>query len=138
MLFQRAAPCQDNIVIVMKILVPIKRVPDPDQTVRVSDDERGIDEANVIFIINPFDAIALEEALRIREGSSDQTQILAIGMGPEGYEDTLREALAMGADRAILVQCRSPLDPWNVAQMLRAVIEREQPDLVSHGQAGRR
>jgi electron transfer flavoprotein beta subunit len=117
----------------MRILVPIKRVPDPDQTVRVSDDERGIDEADGAFIMNPFDAIALEEALRIRERLSKQTQVLAIGIGPDGYEDPLREALAMGADRAVLVPCTDPLDPWNVARILRAAIEREQPDLVLMG-----
>ena len=117
----------------MRILVPIKRVPDPDQTVRVSDDERAIDDANAIFITNPFDAIALEEALRIRERLSEQTHVLAVGIGPDGYEDTLREALAMGADRAVLVRCTDPLDPWNVARMLRAVIEGEQPDLVLMG-----
>ncbi len=117
----------------MRILVPIKRVPDPDHTVRVSDDEHGIDEAGVAFVMNPFDAIALEEALRIREGLPEQTQIVAIGIGPDDYEDQLREALAMGADRVVLVQCTEPLDPWNVAQMLRAAIEREQPDMVLMG-----
>jgi electron transfer flavoprotein beta subunit len=117
----------------MKILVPTKRVPDPDQNIRVRDDAGGIDDNDLVFVINPFDAIALEEALRVREGSSKATEVLAIGIGADDYEQQLRVALAMGADRAVLVECTEPLDPWNVARILQAAVDREQPDLVLMG-----
>ena len=117
----------------MKILVTIKRVPDPDQKVRLSDGECGIDEQKVTFVMNPFDAIALEEALRIREGSPGETDVVAVGIGPDGYETELRAALAMGADRAVLVSSTELLDPWNVARTLQAMVQREQPDLVLMG-----
>ena len=110
----------------MKILVPIKRVPDPDQKVRIADDQRNIDDSNVAFVMNTFDAIALEEALQICERSSEVTEVLAIGIGDDDYEEQLREALALGADRAVLVHCDQSLDSWNVARLLRAMVQRER------------
>ena len=117
----------------MKIMVPTKRVPGPDQKIRVRDDARTIDDDHLTFVINPFDAIALEEALRIRASATSETQVLAIGIGSDEYEHQLHTALAMGADRAVLVNCTDVLDSWNVAQILRAVVDREQPDLVVMG-----
>ncbi len=117
----------------MKILVPCKRVPDTDHKIRVLPDGTGIDESNMPFVVNPFDAIALEESLRIREAINDGVDVIAVGIGPEEYEKELRTALAMGADRALLVHCDETLDPWNVARILVAVVNREQPDLVLMG-----
>jgi electron transfer flavoprotein beta subunit len=117
----------------MKILVPTKRVPDTDQKIHVRPDGLGIVEDDVPFVINPFDAIALEEALRIRERSAETFEIIAAGIGSDAYENPLRTALAMGADRAILVGCDLPIDPWNVARLLAALVGREAPDLVLMG-----
>ena len=121
----------------MKILVPTKRVPDTDQKIRLSADSLGLDEAYTTYVVNPFDAIALEEALRMREAAEEQgseaVEILAIGIGIDDYEKELRTALAMGADRAMLVACDTVLDPWNVATILAATVAREQPDLVHTG-----
>ena len=82
---------------------------------------------------NPFDAIALEEAIRIREDSQTTAEIVTVGIGDEDYEKILRAGLAMGADRAILVQCDEEVDPWNAACVLQKVIKRERPDLVLMG-----
>tara|TARA_B100000029_G_scaffold45635_1_gene42090 strand:+ start:1316 stop:2068 length:753 start_codon:yes stop_codon:yes gene_type:complete len=117
----------------MKILVPTKRVPDTDLRIRVREDGLGIDEDNLTFVVNPFDAIAVEEALRIREEVDESTEVVAVGIGVAEYEDELRTSLAMGADRAILAECVTPLDPWNVARVLRVIVEREQPDMVLMG-----
>jgi electron transfer flavoprotein beta subunit len=116
----------------MKILVPTKRVPDPDQRLRIRADGRGIDE-DLPFVINPFDAIALEEALRIRERLTEGVEVVAVGIGSDLYEKELRTALAMGADRALLVACDPSPDPWLVARLLKAIAGREQPDLVLMG-----
>ena len=122
----------------MKILVPTKRVPDTDQKIRLRDDRRGIDTEHLPFVINPFDAIALEEAIRIGE-QQDSVEVLAVGIGTELYETELRTALAMGADRALLVEvpeysdAQGGLDSWNVACLLREIVQREQPDLVLMG-----
>ena len=116
----------------MKILVPAKRVPDTDQKIRVRADGSGIETTQLPFIINPFDAIALEEAIRIREAGID-AEIIAVGVGNAEYEEQLRTALAMGADRAIRVDCDQPLDPWNTACVLRAVVNQVLPDLVLMG-----
>lgn len=118
---------------IVKILVPCKRVPDTDHKIRVLPDGSGIDEANMPFVVNPFDAIALEESLRIREAANESVDVVAVGIGQEEYEKELRTALAMGADRALLVSCEETLDPWNVAKILEAVVRREQPDLVLMG-----
>ena len=122
----------------MKILVPTKRVPDTDQKIRVRDDRQGVDIEHLPFVINPFDAIALEEAIRIGE-QRDAVEVLAVGIGTALYEAELRTALAMGADRALLVEvedyddARGGLDPWNVACLLREIVQREHPDLVLMG-----
>ncbi len=117
----------------MKILVPTKRVPDTDQKIRARDDGSGIDEANLPFVVNPFDAIAVEEALRIREDSTEPVEVVVIGIGSNDYENELRTSLAMGADRAILVECLEVLDPWNVARILLEIVRRENPDLILMG-----
>jgi len=117
----------------MKILVPCKRVPDPDQKPRLNADGSNIDDAAVSFILNPFDAIAVEEALRIREVAHPDVEIVAVGICPVDGEAELRTALAMGADRALLVEHAGMSDPWNVARLLAAVVEREQPGLVLMG-----
>ena len=117
----------------MKILVPCKRVPDPDQKLRLNADATDIDASALTFILNPFDAIAVEEALRIRESSHPDAEIIAVSIAPAEGEADLRTALAMGADRALLVEHDGPLDPWNVARLLAAVIEREQPTFVLMG-----
>ena len=122
----------------MKILVPTKRVPDPDHPIRINASGTGIEEEDVPFIINPFDAIAVEEALRIREegragATGDDGEVVVVGIGSDAYEKELRTAMAMGADRAILIQCEAPPDPWGVANLLKAAVEREQPELVIMG-----
>jgi len=117
----------------MKILIPCKRVPDPDQKLRLNAEATDIDPAALTYILNPFDAIAVEEALRIRESTHPDAEIVTVSIAPAEGEADLRTALAMGADRALLVEHDSPLDPWNVARLLAAVIEREQPTLVLMG-----
>ena len=117
----------------MKILVPCKRVPDPDQKLRLNADATDIDASALTFILNPFDAIAVEQALRIRESTHPDAEIIAVSIAPAEGEADLRTALAMGADRALLVEHNGPLDPWNVARLLGSVIEREQPTFVLMG-----
>jgi electron transfer flavoprotein beta subunit len=116
----------------MKILVPTKRVPDTDQKIVAAAGGKSVAIDHLPFVINPFDAIALEEAVRIGE-RIDGVEIVAVGIGVDGYEQQLRTALAMGAARAVHIQYTRPLDPWNVARMLRVVVEREQPNLVLMG-----
>jgi electron transfer flavoprotein beta subunit len=117
----------------MKILVPIKRVPDTDQKIVATPDGKSVVVGYIPFVINPFDAIALEEAVRISERSSEPVEVVAVGIGEEGYEQQLRSALAMGATRAIHITCAQTLDPWNVARMLKVVVERVKPELVLMG-----
>ena len=117
----------------MKILVPIKRVPDTDQKIVAAADGAGVAVDHLPFVMNPFDAIALEEAVRISERFSEPVEVVAVGVGGDGYEQQLRTALAMGAARAMHVECSQTLDPWNVARLLRAIVEREQPNLVLMG-----
>jgi len=116
----------------MKILTPIKRVVDPYAKVRPTADGRGIDLSGQKFDINPFDEIALEEAVRIKERDPD-TVIIAVSIGPSEGEEQLRKALAMGADRAILVERAEDLDSRAVTAELIAVIADERPDLVLMG-----
>jgi electron transfer flavoprotein beta subunit len=116
----------------MKILVPTKRVPATDEPVRVRPDGLGIDTAGRASVINPFDAIALEEALRLREQFTG-TEVIAVSVGGPDCENELRTALAMGANRALRADCDAALDPWCVAQVLAAVVTREKPDLVLMG-----
>lgn len=117
----------------MKILVPTKRVPDTDQKITASTDGLRVATDHIPFVINPFDAIALEEAVRIGERLSETVEVVAIGIGGAEYDQQLRTALAMGAARAIHVACDGPLDPWNVAILLKAVVLRESPQLVIMG-----
>jgi electron transfer flavoprotein beta subunit len=117
----------------MKILVPTKRVPDTDQKIVAAADGTRVVVEHIPYVINPFDAIALEEAVRISERLANPVEVVAVGVGGSGYEQQLRTALAMGAARAIHVECDQALDPWNVARLLRAVVEREQPQLVLMG-----
>jgi electron transfer flavoprotein beta subunit len=117
----------------MKILVPTKRVPDTDQKIVASPDGSHVEVGHIPYVINPFDAIALEEAVRISERSFEPVEVVAVGIGGSGYEQQLRTALAMGAARAIHVQCAQALDPWNVARLLQAVVTREQPRIVLMG-----
>jgi electron transfer flavoprotein beta subunit len=117
----------------MKILVPTKRVPDTDQKIVAAADGSSVAVDQLPYVINPFDAIALEEAVRISERLADNTEVLSVGIGGDGYEQQLRTALAMGATRAIHVRSAQALDPWNVARLLRAVVERERPDLILMG-----
>jgi electron transfer flavoprotein beta subunit len=117
----------------MKILVAIKRVPAPEQRIRVGASAGRIDENDLTYAVNPFDAIALEEGLRIRERGPQATEILAVSIGKPGCEDQLRTALAMGADRALRVSAQESADPWGVACLLAAVVRNEQPSLVLMG-----
>jgi electron transfer flavoprotein beta subunit len=116
----------------MKILVAIKRVSAPEQRVSTGPGGR-IDENGLSFTVNPFDAIALEEALRIGERGQQAVEIIAVSIGRENCEEQLRTALAMGADRALRVGVNEPLDPWNVALTLAALVRRENANLVLMG-----
>ena len=116
----------------MKVLVPIKRVVDPYAKVRPLPDGTGIDAGGVKFEVNPFDEIAVEEAVRMKE-ADPSIEIVAVSIGGAECEEQLRKALAMGADRAILVETDAQMDSLVVAHELRAVVEAESPDLVLMG-----
>jgi electron transfer flavoprotein beta subunit len=116
----------------MKVLVPVKRVIDFNVAVRVKADRTGVDLANVKMSINPFDEIAVEEAVRLKE-KGKATELVAVSIGPQGAQETLRTALAMGADRAILVKHEGELEPLTVAKILKAVCIEERPGLVILG-----
>jgi electron transfer flavoprotein beta subunit len=116
----------------MKILVPIKRVVDYNVKIRAKADGSGVETANVKMSMNPFDEIAVEEAVRLKEAGT-ASEIIAVSLGAQACQETLRTALAMGADRAILVQTDAELQPLAVAKALKAVVEREQPRLVIMG-----
>jgi electron transfer flavoprotein beta subunit len=116
----------------MKILVPVKRVVDYNVKVRVKSDGSGVDIANVKMSMNPFDEIACEEAIRLREQGL-ATEVVAVSLGEARCQETLRTALAMGADRAILVESSVELQPLAVAKLLAAIVAREQPGLVLMG-----
>jgi electron transfer flavoprotein beta subunit len=116
----------------MKLLIPIKRVVDFNVKVRVKPDGSGVDTANVKMSMNPFDEIAVEEAVRLKE-KGVATEVVAVSCGVTASQETLRTALALGADRAILVQTDADLQPLAVAKLLRAVVERESPQLVILG-----
>jgi electron transfer flavoprotein beta subunit len=116
----------------VKILVTVKRVPDPETTIRVKPDGSGIVTDNIKYVINPFDEIAIEEALRIKEKLGKGEVILA-SVGTKVVSEQLRTGLAMGADRAILVMCEQELDSLGVARILAKLVEREHPDLVLMG-----
>jgi electron transfer flavoprotein beta subunit len=112
----------------MKILVAVKRVIDYNVKPRIKMDGSGVDLANVKMSMNPFDEIAVEEALRLREKGA-ATEVVAVSIGPAKAQETLRTALAMGADRAILVQCEDDVEPLAVAKILKAIADEEQPGL---------
>ena len=116
----------------MKVLVPVKRVVDYNVKVRVKSDGSGVDIANVKMSMNPFDEIAVEEAVRLRE-KGIVTEVIAVSCGVLQCQETLRTAMAIGADRAILVQCDDELQPLAVAKLLKALVDKEQPGLVILG-----
>ena len=109
----------------MKVLVPVKRVIDYNVKARVKADQTGVDLANVKMSMNPFDEIAVEEAVRLKE-KGVATEIVAVSIGRAAGQETLRTALAMGADRAILIQTDHDLEPLAVAKLLKAVVEAEE------------
>ena len=116
----------------MKVLVPVKRVVDYNVKVRVKSDQSGVDIANVKMSMNPFDEIAVEEAVRLKE-KGVATEVIAVSCGVAQCQETLRTAMAIGADRAILVQTDEELQPLAVAKLLRAVVQKEAPGLVILG-----
>jgi len=116
----------------MKILVPVKRVVDYNVKVRVKSDGSGVETANVKMSMNPFDEIAVEEAVRLREKGS-AAEVIAVSCGVAQCQETLRTALAIGADRAILVETAVELQPLAVAKLLKALVDKEQPGLVILG-----
>ena len=116
----------------MKVLVPVKRVIDYNVKVRVKADNSGVELANVKMAMNPFDEIAVEEALRLKEaGGADE--VVAVSIGPTQNQETIRTALAMGADRGIHIEAPHEVEPLAVAKLLKAVVEREEPGLVFVG-----
>jgi electron transfer flavoprotein beta subunit len=116
----------------MKVLVAVKRVVDFNVKIRVKADGSGVELANVKMSMNPFDEIAVEEAVRLKE-SGKATEVVAVSIGPVQAQETLRTALAMGADRAILVKHDTSVEPLAVAKILKGVVEAEKPDLVILG-----
>src|ERR1700761_1863689 len=116
----------------MKVLVPVKRVVDYNVKVRVKTDGSGVDIANVKMSMNPFDEIALEEAMRLKEAGK-VTEVVAISCGVTQCQETLRTGMAIGADRAILVETATELEPLAVAKLLKALADKEQPQLIILG-----
>jgi electron transfer flavoprotein beta subunit len=116
----------------MKVLVPVKRVIDYNVKVRVKADQTGVDLANVKMSMNPFDEISVEEAVRLRE-KGKATEVIAVSIGPQAAQETIRTALAMGADRGILVKVDSDVEPLAVAKILKGICEAEKPGFVILG-----
>ncbi len=116
----------------MKVLVAVKRVIDYNVKIRVKADKTGVETANVKMSMNPFDEIAVEEAIRLKEAGV-VTEIVAVSMGPQGCQETIRTSLAMGADRGIHVLTDQPLEPLAVAKLFKAIIAKEAPQLVILG-----
>jgi electron transfer flavoprotein beta subunit len=116
----------------MKLLVPVKRVIDFNVKVRVKPDGSGVDLANIKMAMNPFDEIAVEEAIRLKE-KGQATEIVAVSIGPAAASETIRTALAMGADRGILVKHEGTVEPLAVAKLLKAIVDAEKPGLVILG-----
>jgi electron transfer flavoprotein beta subunit len=116
----------------MKILVPVKRVVDYNVKVRVKADGSGVDTANVKMSMNPFDEIAVEEAVRLKEKGA-ASEVIAVSCGVTQCQETLRTAMAIGADRAIHVECADELQPLAVAKLLKALVDKEQPRLIILG-----
>jgi electron transfer flavoprotein beta subunit len=122
----------------MKVLVPVKRVLDYNLKVRVKPDGSGVDLSNLKMSINPFCEIAVEEAVRMKEGGGGHSpgaaaEVVAVSIGPEQAQETIRNALAIGADRGILVKVDGEVEPLAVAKLLKAIVEAEKPDLVILG-----
>ena len=116
----------------MKVLVPVKRVVDKDVKIRVKQDGTGVELANVKMSMNPFDEIAVEEAIRLKEGGK-ATEIVAVSIGSQQSTETIRTALAMGADRGILVKVDGAVEPLVVAKILKGIVDAEKPGLVILG-----
>ena len=116
----------------MKVLVPVKRVVDYNVKIRVKADGSGVETANVKMSMNPFDEIAVEEAVRLKEAGKVE-EVVAVSLGVQQSQETIRTALAMGADRGILVQTDDVLEPLAVAKGLKALVDKEQPNLVILG-----
>jgi electron transfer flavoprotein beta subunit len=116
----------------MKILVPVKRAVDKDVKIRVKADGTGVELGNVKMSMNPFDEIAVEEAIRLKEAGK-ATEIVAVSIGPQQASETIRTALAMGADRGILVKTDGPVEPLAVAKILKAIADAEKPGLIILG-----
>ncbi|WP_024302932.1 electron transfer flavoprotein subunit beta/FixA family protein [Pseudogulbenkiania sp. MAI-1] len=116
----------------MKLMVPLKRVVDYNVKVRVKSDGTGVDLANVKMSMNPFDEIAVEEAVRLKEAGA-ATEVIVVSVGVAQAQETLRSALAMGADRAILVESDDDVQPLAVAKILKALVDKEQPQLIILG-----
>lgn len=116
----------------MKVLVAVKRVVDYNVKIRVKADNTGVDLANVKMSMNPFDEIAVEEALRLKEAGK-ATEVVVVSVGPQAAQETIRTALAMGADRGVLVKTDDEVEPLGVAKVLKAVAAEENPDLVIVG-----
>jgi electron transfer flavoprotein beta subunit len=116
----------------MKVLVPVKRVIDYNVKIRVKADQTGVETANVKMSMNPFDEIAVEESVRLKEAGA-ATEIIAVSIGPQQCQETIRTALAMGADRGILIQTDDEIQPLAVAKLLKAIVDQESPDLVILG-----
>ena len=116
----------------MKVLVAIKRVIDYNVKIRVKSDETGVETTNVKMSMNPFDEIAVEEGVRLRENGGAE-ELIAVSIGPKQAQETIRTALAMGADRGIHVETDDDLEPLAVAKLLKAIVDKENPDLVVLG-----
>jgi electron transfer flavoprotein beta subunit len=116
----------------MKVIVAVKRVVDFNVKVRVKPDRTGVETANVKMSMNPFDEIGVEEAVRLKEAGT-ASELIAVSMGPQGCQETIRTALAMGADRGIHVLSDAELQPLAVAKLLKAIVAKEQPQLVILG-----
>jgi electron transfer flavoprotein beta subunit len=122
----------------MKVLVPVKRVLDYNLKVRVKPDGSGVDLSNLKMSMNPFDEIAVEEAVRMKDGGGGHaagavTEVVVVSIGPDQAQETIRTALAMGADRGILVKAEGEIEPLAVAKILKAIVDAEQPQLVILG-----
>ena len=116
----------------MKVLVPVKRVVDYNVKIRVRPDGSGVELANIKMSMNPFDEIAVEEAIRLKE-QGKASEVVAVSIGPHQATETIRTALAMGADRGILLKTDQTIEPLAVAKILKAIVERERPQLVIMG-----
>jgi electron transfer flavoprotein beta subunit len=116
----------------MKILVAVKRVIDPYVKIRVKSDHSGVETQNIKMAMNPFDEIAIEEALRLRE-KNWATEVVVVSIGGESSQETLRHALALGADKAILVRTQDSLESINIAKIIQKIVEKEQPNLILMG-----